>query len=120
MPKTPARTDYLAQSFRFTPEQAAVLKEEAKRLGSTTTFIRQLIDDYRTMSACGPFDAKYGSLQLDPPLVADLKTRLGPEAVANHAAAAQQARAALMGFVEHDRGNTPKEGAAAAREGARS
>jgi hypothetical protein len=49
MPKTPARTDYLAQSFRFTPEQAAVLKEEAKRLGSTTTFVRQLLDDYRTM-----------------------------------------------------------------------
>lgn len=49
MPKTPARTDYLAQSFRFTPEQAAVLKEQAKRLGSTTTFVRQLLDDYRTM-----------------------------------------------------------------------
>ena len=49
MPKTPARHDYLAQSFRFTPEQAAVLKEEAKRLGSTTTFVRQLLDDYRTM-----------------------------------------------------------------------
>jgi hypothetical protein len=49
MPKTPARDDYFAQSFRFTPEQAAVLKEEAKRLGSTTTFIRQLLDDYRTM-----------------------------------------------------------------------
>jgi len=49
MPKTPARTDYLAQSFRFTPEQAAVLKEEAKRLGSTTTFVKQLLDDYRTM-----------------------------------------------------------------------
>jgi hypothetical protein len=51
MPKTPARTDYLAQSFRFTPEQAAVLKEEAQRLGSTTTFVRQLLDDYRTMYA---------------------------------------------------------------------
>ena len=49
MPKTPARTDYLAQSFRFTPEQAAVLKEGAKRLGSTTTFVRQLLDDYRTL-----------------------------------------------------------------------
>ena len=49
MPKTPARDDYFAQSFRFTPEQAAVLKEEAKRLGSTTTFIRQLLDDYRTL-----------------------------------------------------------------------
>src|SRR5260370_33257771 len=49
MPKTPARDDYFAQSFRFTPEQAAVLKEEAKRLGSTTTFVRQLLDDYRTM-----------------------------------------------------------------------
>ena len=49
MPKTPARTDYLSQTFRFTPDQAAVLKEEAKRLGSTTTFIRQLLDDYRTL-----------------------------------------------------------------------
>jgi len=49
MPKTPARDDYFAQSFRFTPEQAAVLKEEAKRLGSTTTFVRQLLDDYRTL-----------------------------------------------------------------------
>jgi hypothetical protein len=49
MPKTPARHDYLAQSFRFTPDQAAVLKEEAKRLGSTTTFVRQLLDDYRTL-----------------------------------------------------------------------
>src|SRR5262249_35208253 len=29
MPKTPARDDYFAQSFRFTPGQAAVLKEEA-------------------------------------------------------------------------------------------
>jgi len=49
MPKTPARDDYFAQSFRFTPEQAAVLKEEAVRLGSTTTFVRQLLDDYRTL-----------------------------------------------------------------------
>jgi len=49
MPKTPARDDYFAQSFRFTPEQAAVLKEEAIRLGSTTTFVRQLLDDYRTV-----------------------------------------------------------------------
>jgi len=49
MPKTPARDDYFAQSFRFTPDQAAVLKEEAKRLGSTTTFVRQLLDDYRTL-----------------------------------------------------------------------
>ncbi len=49
MPKTPARDDYFAQSFRFTPEQAAVLKEEAQRLGSTTTFVRQLLDDYRTL-----------------------------------------------------------------------
>ncbi len=31
MPKTPARDDYLTQSFRFTPEQAATIKEEAKR-----------------------------------------------------------------------------------------
>ena len=37
------------QSFRFTPEQAATLKEEAKRLGSTTAFVRELIDDHRTM-----------------------------------------------------------------------
>jgi hypothetical protein len=49
MPKTPARDDYFAQSFRFTPEQAAILKEEAKRLGSTTAFVRELIDDHRTM-----------------------------------------------------------------------
>ena len=49
MPKTPARDDYFAQSFRFTPEQTAVLKEEAVRLGSTTTFVRQLLDDYRTL-----------------------------------------------------------------------
>jgi hypothetical protein len=49
MPKTPARDDYFAQSFRFTPEQAAILKDEAKRLGSTTAFVRELIDDHRTM-----------------------------------------------------------------------
>jgi hypothetical protein len=49
MPRTPARDDYFAQSFRFTPEQAATIKEEAKRLGSTTAFVRELIDDYRTM-----------------------------------------------------------------------
>lgn len=49
MPKTPARDDYYTQSFRFTPEQTAVIKEEAKRLGSTTAFVRELIDDYRTM-----------------------------------------------------------------------
>jgi len=49
MPKTPARDDYFAQSFRFTPEQAATIKEEAKRLGSTTAFVRELIDDYRTL-----------------------------------------------------------------------
>ena len=49
MPKTPARDDYFAQSFRFTPEQATTIKEEAKRLGSTTAFVRELIDDYRTM-----------------------------------------------------------------------
>ncbi len=49
MPKTPARDDYFAQSFRFTPEQAAILKEEAKRLGCTTAFVRELIDDHRTM-----------------------------------------------------------------------
>ncbi len=42
MPKTPARDDYFAQSFRFTPEQTAVIKEEAKRLGSTTAFVREL------------------------------------------------------------------------------
>src|SRR6266852_2817383 len=49
MPKTPARDDYFAQSFRFTPEPAATIKEEAKRLGSTTAFVRELIDDHRTM-----------------------------------------------------------------------
>src|ERR1700682_3767963 len=49
MPKTAGRDDYFAQSFRFTPEQAATIKEEAKRLGSTTAFVRELIDDYRTM-----------------------------------------------------------------------
>ncbi len=49
MPKTPARDDYFAQSFRFTPEQAATIKEEAKPLGSTTAFVRELIDDYRIM-----------------------------------------------------------------------
>lgn len=49
MPKTPARDDYFAQSFRFTPEQTAVIKEEAKRLGSTTAFVRELIDDHRTL-----------------------------------------------------------------------
>src|SRR5260370_23177119 len=49
MPKTPARDDYFAQSFGFTPEQAATIKEEAKRLGSTTAFVRELIDDHRTM-----------------------------------------------------------------------
>ena len=49
MPKTPARDDYFAQSFRFTPEQAATIKDEAKRLGSTTAFVRELIDDHRTM-----------------------------------------------------------------------
>jgi hypothetical protein len=49
MPKTPARDDYFTQSFRFTPEQAAVIKEQAKRLGSTTAFVRELIDDHRTM-----------------------------------------------------------------------
>ena len=49
MPKTPARDDYFAQSFRFMPEQAATIKAEAKRLGSTTAFVRELIDDHRTM-----------------------------------------------------------------------
>ena len=49
MPRTPARDDYFAQSFRFTPEQTATIKEEAKRLGSTTAFVRELIDDHRTM-----------------------------------------------------------------------
>ena len=49
MPKTPARDDYFEQSFRFTPEQAVTIKEEAKRLGSTTAFVRELIDDHRTM-----------------------------------------------------------------------
>ena len=48
MPRTPARDDYFAQSFRFTPEQAATIKEEAKRLGSTTAFVRELIDPQRS------------------------------------------------------------------------
>src|SRR6202171_2094106 len=48
MPKTPGRDAYFAQSFRFTPEQAATIKEGAKRLGSTTAFVRELIDDHRT------------------------------------------------------------------------
>jgi hypothetical protein len=48
LPKTPARDDYFTQSFRFTPEQTAVIKEEAKRCGSTTAFVRELIDDHRT------------------------------------------------------------------------
>ena len=49
MPKTPARDDYFAKSFRFAPEQAGTIKEEAKRLGSSTAFVRELVDDYRTM-----------------------------------------------------------------------
>ena|SRR5215510_4461079 len=49
MPKTPARDDYFTQSFRFTPEQAAFLKEESKRLGSTTAVIREVLDDVRTL-----------------------------------------------------------------------
>ena len=49
MPKTPARDDYFTQSFRFTPEQAATIKEEAKRCGSVTAFIRELLDDHRTL-----------------------------------------------------------------------
>ncbi len=49
MPKTPARDDYFAQSFRFTPEHAAVIKEEAMRCGSTTAFIRELIEDHRSL-----------------------------------------------------------------------
>ena len=65
MPKTPARDDYFTQSFRFTPEQAATLKEEAKRLGSTTAFIRELLDDHRTL---------YGLPQLQVELLeADMK-----------------------------------------------
>ena len=49
MPKTPARHDYFTQSFRFTPEQTAFLKEGAKRLGSTTAVVREALDDVRTM-----------------------------------------------------------------------
>jgi len=49
MPKTPARDDYFTQSFRFTPEQSAVIGEQVKRLGSTTALVRELIDDHRTM-----------------------------------------------------------------------
>ena len=49
MPKTPARDDYFTQSFRFTPEQAAFLKEEAKRCGSITAFVREILEDARTL-----------------------------------------------------------------------
>lgn len=49
MPKTPARDDYFTQSFRFTPEQTTFLKDEAKRLGSTTAVIREVLDDVRTL-----------------------------------------------------------------------
>jgi hypothetical protein len=48
MPKNPAR-DYFAQSFRFTLEQPATIKGEARRLGSTTAFVRELVDDHRTV-----------------------------------------------------------------------
>ena len=58
MPKTPARDDYFAQSFRFTPEQAAILKEEAKRLGSTTAFVRELLNDHRTMFGLPPIQVE--------------------------------------------------------------
>ncbi len=65
MPKTPARDDYFTQSFRFTPEQAATIKEEAKRCGSVTAFIRELLDDHRTL---------YGLPQLQVELLgADMK-----------------------------------------------
>ncbi len=49
MPKTPGRDDYFTQSFRFTPEQTAFLKEGAKRLGSTTALVREVLDDARTL-----------------------------------------------------------------------
>src|SRR5713101_3136976 len=49
MPKTPARDDYFTQSFRFTPEQTSFLKEGAKRLGSTTAVVREVLDDVRTL-----------------------------------------------------------------------
>ncbi len=49
MPETPARDDYFTQSFRFTPEQTAFLKEQAKRLGSTTAVVREVLDDVRTL-----------------------------------------------------------------------
>jgi len=49
MPKTPARDDYFTQSFRFTPDQTSFLKEQAKRLGSTTAVIREVLDDVRTL-----------------------------------------------------------------------
>ena len=49
MPKTPGRDDYFTQSFRFTPEQTAFLKEGAKRLGSTTAVVREVLDDVRTL-----------------------------------------------------------------------
>lgn len=49
MPKTPARDDYFTQSFRFTPQQAAFLKVQAKRCGSITAFVREILDDARTL-----------------------------------------------------------------------
>ena len=56
-------------ALRFTPDQAAVLKEEAKRLGSTTTFVRQLLDDYRTLS--GLPEIWRSNLPPKPPLSAN-------------------------------------------------
>src|SRR6266852_6176050 len=49
MPKTPGRDDYFTQSFRFTPEQTAFLKEGSKRLGSTSALVREVLDDARTL-----------------------------------------------------------------------
>ncbi|RPH65937.1 MAG: hypothetical protein EHM78_24510 [Myxococcaceae bacterium] len=53
-----------------------------------------------------PFAAQYGPLSLDAALVADLKSRLGPEAGAAHAAAARKAREALLALVQADQGAT--------------
>jgi hypothetical protein len=53
-----------------------------------------------------PFATRYGPLALDAGLVADLRTRLGPEAGAAHAAAAKKARDALLALVQADQGAT--------------
>ncbi len=58
MPKTPARDDYFAQSFRFTPEQTAVIKEEAKRLGSRLRLYASSSTTTEPCSDCQAFRSK--------------------------------------------------------------